>query len=236
MGSPEEKSQLHEDLSILTEILSEQDAAERKRSIVGAAWCAGALILCTLAVMVAVQLSKSVPQNSGTSSSTVPPSNRAVPDTPEQPAADSNANATHVTGGIYRVPNYVAAERGGDQRVIAEQKQLAKQLEAQYREALSVLHEQELEANDLEQQVHAQSTQNDREWLRMDNSDPSHLEDFHGKVDYYSSLVSRASTARAAANALVEPLNTLGQRVKAQNAYVNRLIDDYNAKARRVDM
>jgi hypothetical protein len=229
------QSQLHEDFSILTEILSGQDAAERKRLIAGAAWCAGALILCSLAVVVTVHLSKSVPQNSGTPSSTVAPSIRAFPDTPEQPAADANANATAVTGRIYRVPNDAAGERDGDQRVIAEQKQLAQELEAQYRDASSVSLEQESEASDLEKQVHEQSTQNDREWLRVDNSDPSNLEDFHSKVDYYNSLVSRASTARAAANALVEPLNTLGQRVKAQNAYVNRLIDDYNAKARRVD-
>jgi hypothetical protein len=229
------QSQLYEDFSILTEILSEQGAAERKRPIAGAAWCAGALILCTLAVMVTVHLSKSVPQNSGTSSSTVAPSFRGFPDTPEQPAADSNLNATAVTGRIYRVSNHVTGELDGDQRVIAEQKQLAQQLEAQYRDAVSVSHEQESEANDLEQQVHEQSTQNDREWLRVDNSDPSNLEDFHSKVDYYNSLVNRATTARAAANALVDPRNTLGQRVNAQNAYVNRLIDDYNAKARRVD-
>jgi hypothetical protein len=229
------QSQLYEDFSILTEILSEQAAAERKRPIAVAAWGAVALILCTLAVIVTVHLSKSVPQNSGTVSSTVALSNRAVPDTPEQPAAHSNANATDASERVYRASNHVAGELDGDLRVLAEQKQLAQQLEAQYRDALSVSHEQESEANDLEQRVHEQSTQNDREWLRVDSSDPSTLEDFHSKVDYYNTLVGRASTARAAANALVDPLNTLGQRVKAQNAYVNRLIDDYNVKARRVD-
>jgi hypothetical protein len=229
------QSQLYEDSNIFTEILSEQGARERKRPIAGAGWCTGALTLCTLAVIVTVHLSKSVPQSSGTASSTVAPSNRGIPDTPERPAADSNSNAAAVTGRIYRVQNYAAAEPDGDQRVIVEQKQAAQQLEAQYRDALSVFHEQELEANDLEQQVHEQSTQNDREWLRVDNSDPSNLEDVHSKVDYYNSLVNRASTARAAANALVDPLNTLGQRVNGQNAYMNRLIGDHNAKGRRVD-
>ena len=229
------QSQLYEDFSILAEILSEQGVAERKRPIAGVAWCAGALILCTLAVTVTVHLSKSAPQNSGTLSSTVPSPNPAAPDPPVEPAADSHANATDVTGRAYGVSNYAAGELDGDPRVIAEQKQLAQQLEAQYRDASSVFHEQESEANVLEQQVREQSTQNDREWLRVDNSDPSSLESFHSKVDYYNGLVSRASTARAASNALLESLTTLDQRVNAQNAYVNRLIDDYNAKARRVD-
>jgi hypothetical protein len=229
------QSQLYEDFSILTEILSEQGAPERKRPFSGAAWCAGALTLCTLAVILTVHLSKSVPQNSGTASSTVAPSIRAIPDTPEPPAAYSNSNAAVATGQIYRVPNYAAAEPDGDQRVTVEQKQAAQQLEAQYRDALSVFHEQELEANDLEQQLREQSTQIDSERLLVDNSDPSSLEDVHSKIDYYNSLVSRARTAQAATNALVEPLNALGQRVNGQNAYVNRPIDDYNARARRVD-
>jgi hypothetical protein len=161
---------------------------------VGTAWFAGAVVLCTLAVI--VHLSKTVPQDLGTSSLIVSPSNGVVPDTPEQPAAASNANATDVTGRIYRVPSYVAGELDGEQPVITEQKQTAQQLETQYRDALSAFHEQELEANTLEQQLHEQSTQIDRERLLLDKSDPSSLEDFHSKVDYYNMSAERALQER----------------------------------------
>jgi hypothetical protein len=229
------QSQLYEDFRSHAEVVTEQGGAKRRRLRLVAAWCAGAVILSTLAVIVNTHLSKSLPQDSFTSSSAVETSNRAVPDTPEQWAADSNTNAIHEIGQDNRAPNSMPDALDGDRRAIAEQMQTAEQLEAQYRDAMSEFREQELEANNLEQQVHEQSTQIIRARLLVENSDPSSVEDFHGKEDYYNSLVNRTSTARAATNALVDPLNTLGQRVSAQKAYLNRLIDDYNAKLRHVD-
>jgi hypothetical protein len=228
------ESQPGDDLTSVTEIVTERGAATRKRLNVRAAWWAGAIITSTLAIFVRMHLPRLLSQDSGASASAVQPSTWAVPDTLKEPA-DSNANTTDETGQTYRLPIYWAGERDGDKGVIAEQQKIAEQLEAQYMDALSEFHQQESEANDLEQQVHEQSTQIDSERLLVDNSDPSSLENFHSKMDYYDSLVERASTARVAYNALGNPLNILSQRVSAQNAYVNRMIHAYNAKSGRVD-
>jgi hypothetical protein len=203
----------------------------RNRPIVDAAWRAGPVILGALAFIVALQLLSRELQGSYTSPRTLPSPHVSVPDSPKQLAADTRANTAPATERL-RVAKSTARELDEEQRVIAEQKQIAQQLESQYREASSLLHEQESEANNLEQQLHEQSRQIDRERFFVDPSDSSSIEYSHSKEDHYKNLVKQATTARATADALVDPLNTLGQRVSAQNALVNRLVDSYNANYR----
>ncbi len=224
---------LYEDFKILNEMLTEQRAAEPNRPIVDAAWRAGPVILGALAFIVTLQLLSREIRGSYTSSRTLPP-HVSVPDSPKPLAADTPAHTAQATE-KFRIAKSTARELDGEQRVIAEQKQIAQQLENQYREASSLLHEQESEANNLEQQLHEQSRQNNRERSFVDPSDPNSIEYSHSKEDHYKNLVKQATTARAAADALVDPLNTLGQRVSAQNALVNRLVDSYSAKDPHVD-
>jgi len=225
---------LYEDFKVLSEMLTEQRAAEPNRPIVNAAWRGGPVILGTLAFIVTLQLLSRELQRPFTSSRAVPPSHVSVPERPKQLAADTHANTAQGTG-RFGFAKSTTRELEAEQRVITEQTQIAQQLESQYREASSLLHEQESEANNLEQQLREQSRQIDRERSFVDPSDPTSIEYSHTKEDYHKNLVKQATTARAAAEALGDPLNTLGQRVSAQNALVNRLVDSYNAKVQHVD-
>jgi hypothetical protein len=222
---------LYEDFKILNDILFEQGAAERKRPITDAMWRAGTLILSTLSMVVTLYLSRA-PHDWGIASLAIPSSRGVIRVTTQQSVAGSNASAS-ATG---RADHHRAAnELNEKQRVIAEQQLIAEQLAAEYRDAASVLHQQESEANNLEQQLHEQSRQIAREMHMLNTSDLSGVEELHSKEDYYNSLGNQARIARNTANALVDPLNALGQRVSGQNALVNGLVDDYNAKTQRID-
>jgi len=223
-ASDETLRSLYEDYKILNDILIEQGAAGRGRPTVDAKWRAGALILCALLAFAAtLQLSNTVPRDSDRPSVTLRP----------QSTAPSIAKPTGVTGGL-RVVAPTRDELDLDQRFIAEQKRIAAQLEAEYRDASSLLHERESEANNLEQQLLDQSRHLNRGRSSASDADPSVVDARQKNQDYYNTLVNQASESRAAAGALVDPLNALGERVSRQNLYVNRLLDDYDAKLKRL--
>jgi hypothetical protein len=209
---------LDKDSTSLDALVTEYNSVRRNRLIGGAAWCAGAVVLSVLASLVNSHRPIPWQLDVTTGASVVPPARWA----------SSGVNAALASGQDDRVRNDVAGELAGGMSAVDEQAHTAQLLEAQYYDAWSVFHEQELEANVLEQQAREQLTQIDAARLRVNNSDPAALEDLHGKEDYYSSLVRRASAARVAANALVDPLNALSQRVSAQNAFKDRLLSDHN--------
>jgi len=210
---------LYEDSTRHTELLTERNAAKRKRLTGGAAWCAGAVLLSMLAIVVSSHRSTPWVLGLNTSSWSKQSAHGVF----------FEVSAADESGQIDRVRNDPAGELAGGQNTGGEQGHTAQQLEADYHDAWSVFHEQELEADNLEQQAREQSMQLDVERRRVNNSDPSALEDFHSKEDYFNSLVHQASAGRAAANALADSLKSLSQRVHDQHADEARVTNDHNA-------
>jgi len=214
------KEKLYDDFTTLLRLIQERKAIERKKKLKVLAWIGGGFLILLLVTRVFNGPDvPSQPVNGAEQINTIP-----------EPLVNDGDQSQRT----YQVPSDESAELESDSAAIEIQKNLALQLENQFKEAKSVLADQDARADALEHQLDMLNAQIDQERPFVDNSDATAITSFNSLVTRYNSLLRRAREQRNRANALVDQFNALVGRVNAQNHLVNQMVDAYNEKLRRL--